>query len=206
MYSSPHDGGHQRDHWHPTEYQNHSAPAYERDSLFTQSNQPKGHSQIDSTEIQGIVKEKTTKVKSPFAQINTLILGTIVATGAFAFTSWFAQATFQSERMSSAFSKTSMISLRNTLGILRTGQEITSVLTGYVLHKTFEVIDWTQVSGRHGIGMLSFLTLSPSTTLNGVAAIALGRSSRLPDRAWAVTRLLLVGIMWAAGFVLFCKS
>lgn len=95
--------------------------------------------------------------------------------------------------------------MSNTLGVLRTLQEFTSVLTGFALNSAFEAIEWAAVGTVDGFNALSFLSLSPSTSLVGVLGIVFGRRARLRHRVWGFMRLGLIGIAWASGFVLFCK-
>jgi len=163
-----------------------------------------------------------TEVKGVFRRHWQTILWTVLASISFAFTAWFARATFSMDRVTT-LQKILHLSLANTLGTLRALQEVTSVLTGFMINRTFEVIEWSLVSGSGGMRVLSFLTLSPTTSLLGVAGVAFGqRGGRISDRLWAVfrfgdlantlnrfsqvsNRLTMVGTAWAAGFVLFCR-
>jgi hypothetical protein len=109
------------------------------------------------------------------------LLWTILASISFAITAWFVRATFSAARLAT-MQETIHISLSNTLGILRTLQEVTSVLTGFVLNQTFETIEWSLASGDGGIRVLSFLSLSPTTSLLGVAGIVSALNGKVTDR------------------------
>jgi hypothetical protein len=152
------------------------------------------------------LKKKTTHIHKPISQLTFLLSVTILATGLFIFTIWFAQATFSSVKLSSIQNAFKYVTIGNTLGILRTSQEITSVLTGYALNSAFEIVQWTWAGGNNGMPLLSFLALSPSTSVLGVTGIALSKSSRTTDRMLSIMRLFLVSIVWITGFLLFCES
>ena len=130
---------------------------------------------------------KTTKVKNTWSHHRMNIFSVALASVSFAATAWFARATF-SANMLADVRKTAHLSLSNTLGVLRTLQEVTSVLTGLVLNNTFEVIEWSLASGDRGIGALSLLSLSPTTRLLGVVGVAFSRRGRVADRLWALLR------------------
>ena len=147
----------------------------------------------------------STTIRRPIVQQAFPILSTTLATIAFIITGWFAQATFSSQSLSNLTQAFRYLPMSNTLGVLRTLQEFTSVLTGFALNSAFEAIEWAAVGNMDGLNALSFLSLSPSTSLVGVLGIVFGRRARLKHRFWGIMRLTLVGIAWASGFVLFCK-
>ena len=148
---------------------------------------------------------ESTTIRRPIAQQAFPVLSTTLATIAFIITAWFAQATFSPQSLSNMSQVFRYLPMSNTLGVLRTFQEFTSVLTGFVLNSAFEAIEWAAVGNVDGLNALSFLSLSPSTSLVGVLGIVFGRRARLRHRFWGIVRLSLVGVVWASGFVLFCK-
>lgn len=133
------------------------------------------------------LSKRATKVKSALRQHWINILWTVLASVSFSVTAWFARATLSMARVAE-LQQTVHLSLSNTLGILRALQEVTSVLTGFIINQTFEVIEWSLVSGRGGMRALSFLTLSPTTSLLGVAGVAFGLRGKTADRMWAIFR------------------
>jgi hypothetical protein len=196
------DGGMYRE-----SYKNMHGNIYEGESLISESpttmrSQNVRHQSSDGNTL----KKRTTHIHKPISQLTSLLSITTLATGLFVFTIWFAQATFSSVRLSSVQNAFRYVTIGNTLGILRTSQEITSVLTGFTLNSAFEIVQWTWAGGKNGMPLLSFLALSPSTSLLGVSGIALSKTSRITDRMWSTMRLFLVSIVWVAGFLLFCKS
>ena len=148
---------------------------------------------------------ESTTIRRPIVQQAFPVLSTTLATVAFIITGWFAQATFSPQSLSNLSQAFRYLPMNNTLGVLRTFQEFTSVLTGLALNSAFEAIEWAAMGNADGLNALSFLSLSPSTSLVGVLGIVFGRRARLKHRFWGIVRLSLVGIVWASGFVLFCK-
>jgi hypothetical protein len=127
------------------------------------------------------------KLKSSWAQARQLLLWAMLASTSFALTAWFARATLSSAKLAST-ERRMHFSLSNTLGILRTLQEVTSVLTGVLLNHALEVLEWGLVSSKGGVPALTFLSLSPTTSLIGVLGVAFGRGARFLDRVWAASR------------------
>jgi hypothetical protein len=132
-------------------------------------------------------QHQTTEIKSGWRQHWTYVLWTALASASFAVTAWFARTTLSAAQVA-AVQHIFGLSLSDTLGILRTLQEVTSVLSGFMLNRTFEVIEWTLVSRDGGIRALSFLTLSPTTSLFGVVGVGFGLRGRVTDRMWAIFR------------------
>jgi hypothetical protein len=194
-------------------------PGYEQFSLITglpKSGITNGHAPAEDETN----SHAATRIETAFGQQNFPLCWTILATASFGITAWFVRATFSDARLA-AIQQTVHLSLSNTLGILRTLQEATSVLTGLVLNQAFETIEWSLATGTGGVRALSFLSISPTTSLLGALGIAAGRRGAFTDRLWAIfryvqsermsrlplttfARLVMVGVVWAAGFVLFC--
>jgi len=167
----------------------HAPPGsgFEQYSLLTE---PPLHGKPRSnnrSSLNSVRSGQANEIKSAFNRHWKTLLWTLLASVSFAITAWFARATFSMDRVN-ALQKALHLSLGNTLGTLRTLQEITSVLTGFMINQTFEVIEWSLLSGRSGMRMLSFLTLSPTTSLLAVAGIAFGNRGGIPDRLWAIFR------------------
>jgi hypothetical protein len=77
----------------------------------------------------------------------------------------------------------------STLAILRFLQETTSTLTGFSLHQTLELIQWSLLSQGDGMRLLTFLSICPATGFLGMLwMIVVIKSPKACDRAWAGCR------------------
>ncbi|KAF2122772.1 hypothetical protein BDV96DRAFT_639340 [Lophiotrema nucula] len=152
---------------------------------------------------------KPRKAASRFSATWYLFFLVVLSTLLFVFTIWFVQAAFSGEtglRTSQVMSKLLKADVGGALSVLRIAQGLLTTFTVLALTNAFELLQWA-LSGRpRGIGFASFLGLSPTTSLLGVVAIAMSRVSRLPERVWGFTRVLLVVAIWVAGVVLFIRA
>jgi len=159
----------------------------EQHSLLTEPPLDRKSRSSNRSSLKSYRSGQTNEIKSAFNRHWKTLLWTLLASVSFAFTAWFARATFSMDR-ANAMEKALHLSLGNTLGTLRALQEVTSVLTGFMINQTFEVIEWSLLSGRSGMRVLSFLTLSPTTSLLGVAGVAFDKRGGVSDRLWAIFR------------------
>ncbi|OCT52480.1 hypothetical protein CLCR_09860 [Cladophialophora carrionii] len=89
----------------------------------------------------------------------------------------------------------------STVAVLRILQGLTSVLTTWVLSETLDLVQWTLVGREKGLRLLSLLSISPATGLSGMFMMIF--LAKLPERAWAMARLLLTAMIWVAEIVLY---
>lgn len=115
----------------------------------------------------------------------------IAPTALFAITAWFAASTFSGKPRNQAnhiLQSHLKLSFSSTITVLRVLQGLTSTFTAAVVAQSFEGIQWTLASREHGLRLLSFLGLSPSTGIVGAAKLVFGRKEQKSDRAWAALR------------------
>jgi hypothetical protein len=169
----------------PTPYNQYS-PSHEQHHLMGYQSNP-AVQQINDKPASHPPRTLPSKLKSSWAQSRQLFLWATLASVSFTLTAWFARATLSSAKLAST-ERRMHLSLSNTLGILRTLQEVTSVLTGVLLNHVLEIMEWGLASSKGGVPALTFLSLSPTTSLIGVLGVAFGRAARFFDRIWAVSR------------------
>ena len=115
----------------------------------------------------------------------------IAPTALFAITAWFAASTFFGEPRNQAnyiLQSILKLSFSSTVTVLRVLQGLTSTLTAAAVARSFEGIQWTLASRDDGLRLLSFLGLSPSTSVIGAAKLVYGRKEQQSDRAWAALK------------------
>ena len=115
----------------------------------------------------------------------------VTPTALFAITAWFAASTFSDEPRDQAnhiLQSLLKVSFSSTVTILRILQGLTSTLTAAAVARSFEGIQWTLASRDTGIRSLSFLGLSPSTSIIGAAKLVYGKKEQQSDRAWAASK------------------
>ena len=112
---------------------------------------------------------------------------TVFTTAVFGLTAAFAKASISVDsyffRKSFFFKK-----FGSTLAILRLLQGITSTLTGITLQQTLEMIQWSLLSRRDGMRLLTFLSISPATGFLGMFWMVVLGGHKACDRAWSLYR------------------
>lgn len=119
------------------------------------------------------------------------------ATTVYVLTIWFSQTTFSdnSIKNGSSFGPLSWLGFSSGLAILQTLQKVASTLTSLALAQTFEHLGWMLASSSSENLLLStFLCLSPTTALLGLAGFVVSRKSLAVDRLWPLIRYSLASI------------
>lgn len=114
-------------------------------------------------------------------------LWTVFTTAVFGLTAAFAKTSISTDsyffRKSFFFKKFS-----STLAILRLLQGITSTLTGITLQQTLEMTQWSLLSRRDGMRLLTFLSICPATGFLGMFWMIVLCGHKACDRAWSLWR------------------
>lgn len=112
---------------------------------------------------------------------------TVLTTAVFGLTASFAKTSISTDsyffRKSFFFKKFS-----STVAILRFLQGITSTLTGFTLQQTLELIQWSLLSQKDGMRLLTFLSISPATGFLGMLGMVVLGGPTVCDRAWSLCR------------------
>jgi hypothetical protein len=135
---------------------------------------------------------KRAKSNTPPSRLGkTKLALAITPTALFAVTAWFAASTFSGKPGNQAnhiLQSHLKISFSSTVTVLRVLQGLTSTFTAAAVAQSFEGIQWTLASRDHGLRLLSFLGLSPTTGIFGAIKLVFGRKEQRSDRAWAASR------------------
>jgi hypothetical protein len=123
-------------------------------------------------------------LKLPWTQIASVFL----LNALFAITIWFSQLTFVTPETPTSDSKGLHLPFSSGISVLRLLQGATSLCTTSCVAQALELIQWTLSNQSHGLRMLSFLSLAPSTKNQGLLKYLYNKVPRLHERGWAVMR------------------